>query len=124
MWQDIQNIRISKQDRLDKFTDETMEDAMIMYRAIIRLVGREFRNISEVQVDFDVTTFYTRPADIEQLTPVSDDMEAAFTKVVDLYAKHQDNWNEEEAKVFLREMTEDEMDELQDNEDDSEDELF
>ena len=94
-----------------------------MYRAIVRRFGLQYDNLQE-EVPYRANMWYLRPVVIKHQTPISDDMELGFIKVVELFAKHQRNWNEEEEEVILREMTEAEMAGNDVTELDSDEEIF
>jgi hypothetical protein len=123
IWTDVDHLVIKKQDREDAFINSTLEDADIMYRAIVRKVGINYDKLME-EVPYRTNTWYSRPVVITRKTPVSDEMELGYIKVVELFAKHQHNWNEEEEEVILREMTEAEMAATDASELDSDEEIF
>lgn len=94
-----------------------------MYRAIVRKVGINYNRFQE-EVPYRTDTWYSRPVVIKRETPVSNEMELGFIKVIELFAKHQRNWNEEEEEVILREMTAEEMAANDASELDSDEEIF
>jgi hypothetical protein len=123
IWTDIDHLVIKKQEREDAFINSTLEDANIMYRAIVRKVGINYNRFQE-EVPYRTDTWYSRPVVIKRETPVSNEMELGFIKVIELFAKHQRNWNEEEEEVILREMTAEEMAANDASELDSDEEIF
>lgn len=107
---DIDNLRITKEEREEGFANGTEDSANIMYRAIVRKLTLQHDTHTQ-QHAYRANFWYTKVVKITQNKAVSNLMEEAFNRVVDLYLKHQGTWDDAE-----------EIEEFVEGEDDSEEE--
>lgn len=114
--EDIDNLRITKEDREQGFATGTMNDAMLIYNRIVEKLGVTNAEIMKYKVN--QTNFWyseEEKSKVNNSPPVSNTIKAAFGEVGDLYLKHQHTWdNAAEVEDVASEDEEDDMEENKD----------
>jgi hypothetical protein len=116
---DVDNLKITKEEREKGYAAGVLKSADIIYRAIKKRVGIHHDHHREEQ-PYKANFWYVGEATTTEKEIPSDLLEEGFTQVPDWYLRHQNTWDDADK---VEEFVEEEDNNDSDESDDSDDEI-